>query len=179
MILARSALGFEGFAVAAWYAGPVNRTPAFDPRGAFVADGMLGTAWPSMRATFGAPVGDLTVYTVPAQPQDRAFLFLGEDWYAQEEDATGARQRWTQQNAVVRVVVPPAAAGSPIRTRRPVLPRRQDGPRTRTARLSAQCRIRRWPPARCTNAGIAGARVEGARLGGWTSNLLLIALRPR
>lgn len=28
-----------------------------------------------------------------------------------------------------------------------------------------------------TVAGIAGARVEGARLGGWTSNLLLIALR--
>jgi hypothetical protein len=31
--------------------------------GSFVAlglpDGMLGTAWPSMRVTFGAPVGDL------------------------------------------------------------------------------------------------------------------------
>ena len=39
--------------------------PEFDllSLGSFVVlglpDGMLGTAWPSMRATFGAPVGDL------------------------------------------------------------------------------------------------------------------------
>src|ERR1700722_1663892 len=50
--------------------GPARRSPRAPGRGAdllslgnFVVlglpDGMLGTAWPSMRVTFGAPVGDL------------------------------------------------------------------------------------------------------------------------
>jgi MFS family permease len=44
-------------------AGAANRRSDVLALGSFVAlglpDGILGTAWPSMRATFGAPVGDL------------------------------------------------------------------------------------------------------------------------
>jgi fucose permease len=44
-------------------AGAANRSSDVLALGSFVVlglpDGMLGTAWPSMRATFGAPVGDL------------------------------------------------------------------------------------------------------------------------
>jgi fucose permease len=44
-------------------AGPASRSFDLLSLGSFVIlglpDGMLGTAWPSMRATFGAPVGDL------------------------------------------------------------------------------------------------------------------------
>ena len=43
--------------------GPASRSSDLLSLGSFVVlglpDGMLGTAWPSMRATFGAPVGDL------------------------------------------------------------------------------------------------------------------------
>jgi fucose permease len=43
--------------------GPVSRSSDLLSLGSFVVlglpDGMLGAAWPSMRATFGAPVGDL------------------------------------------------------------------------------------------------------------------------
>ena len=43
--------------------GAVSRSSDLLSLGSFVVlglpDGMLGTAWPSMRATFGAPVGDL------------------------------------------------------------------------------------------------------------------------
>ena len=42
---------------------PASRSSDLLSLGSFVVlglpDGMLGTAWPSMRATFGAPVGDL------------------------------------------------------------------------------------------------------------------------
>jgi hypothetical protein len=42
---------------------PASRNFDLLSLGSFVVlglpDGMLGTAWPSMRATFGAPVGDL------------------------------------------------------------------------------------------------------------------------
>ncbi len=34
----RSPVAFEGFAIVAWYAGPVHRIPAFDPRHDFVAE---------------------------------------------------------------------------------------------------------------------------------------------
>src|SRR5205814_1824063 len=44
-------------------AGIASRSSDLLSLGSFVIlglpDGMLGTAWPSMRATFGAPVGDL------------------------------------------------------------------------------------------------------------------------
>ncbi|HMA36365.1 MAG TPA: hypothetical protein VKY74_18055, partial [Chloroflexia bacterium] len=59
----------------------------------------------------GVRSGDLTVYTVPPVPQDRAFLFLGENWYAPEHDAAGAPRRWTDARATLRIVVPRGTEG--------------------------------------------------------------------
>lgn len=55
---------------------------------------------------------DMTVYTVPHVAQNRAFLFLGENWYDQEHNAAGLRWRWADQAATVRIVVPPPASGA-------------------------------------------------------------------
>ncbi len=60
----------------------------------------------------GQPEDGLTVYTVPHVAQDRAFLFLGDAWYAAEPLAAGGVQRWTDQQATIHVVAPPAGAGA-------------------------------------------------------------------
>ena len=71
---------------------PASRNSDLLILGSFVGlpDGMLGTAWPSMRATFGAPVGDLYTGVVVAG-MSVFFIYTGLEVGAGQWEASYCR----------------------------------------------------------------------------------------